>query len=105
MTETPDDDDVLAPEADDGRKLTHAIVYRPRVPDRLAAEDVFVEDRDLVGHFFSVLTGNGGSNSIDLSKVKQVVARIQTHEIFDALLAALGMHADAFQLFRRCAID
>jgi hypothetical protein len=34
-------------------------------------------------------------DSLDLSKVKQVVAGIEAQEMFDALLAPLGMHADA----------
>ena len=51
------------------------------------------------------LSAHGSPNSLELSKVKQVVTGIEAQEIFDALLAPLGMDADALQVGRRCAID
>jgi hypothetical protein len=50
VTETSDDDDVLAGEADDRRELAHAIVDRARVTHRFAAEQVIVDDRDRARH-------------------------------------------------------
>jgi hypothetical protein len=42
----------------------------------------------------------GRENALDLLEVIEVVARKQAHDVFDGFLAALGMHAVVFPLFR-----
>jgi len=53
VTESADDHDVFATEADNGRELAHAIVYGSRVAYRFGVEDVCVERWDRVCHVAS----------------------------------------------------
>src|SRR5262245_58680822 len=50
-------------------------------------------------------SGDAGADSLDLAKVQQVVAGVPANQVADALLAALGVHADALQIVRRGALD
>jgi hypothetical protein len=44
---------------------------------------------------------HGAADALDLPEVQQVVARVQPEEVLEALVAALNVYPDPFQIGRR----